>query len=356
MSITVLNPERSEFDFSKLNIKCDYNVIIHCVYDPVNNFDEEYAFLHDPQYDSNTLILLWHPVELGWFHPDWMGKLDKIMETAPYRLIYLTGCSHKQNVNTIFPHEFEMQFLPIFDVRSTEIWQWGENEYAQPITIDKPHKFMFINSKDEPHRRYMLSKILKNNLLNEGVVSYRCQRVINTSHNFDEGVGFTEEKLAPIVEGIDSCIPHIPILIDDTDVANGIPREIFLGSYVGIIGETHIINVPYGMNMNFVSEKTFNAIANNQMFMIVGQAGSLDLLRSLGYKTFDGIIDESYDTILNNPDRLEAVTNEAIRFISRPIEDVRADYIKVLDIIEHNRDLLFKQNLQDRIQGFLDSL
>ena len=90
--------------------------------------------------------------------------------------------------------------------------------------------------------------------------------------------------------------------------------------------------------------------------MIVGQAGSLDLLRSLGYKTFDGIIDESYDTILNNPDRLEAVTNEAIRFISRPIEDVRADYIKVLDIIEHNRDLLFKQNLQDRIQGFLDSL
>ena len=107
-------------------------------------------------------------------------------------------------------------------------------------------------------------------------------------------------------------------------------------------------------NTSFVTEKTFNAIANNQMFIIVGQAGSLDLVRSLGYQTFSSIIDESYDTILDNEQRLAMVTKEILRFISRPIDKVREDYIKVKDIIEHNRDLLYKQTLDNRLQTLLD--
>jgi hypothetical protein len=92
------------------------------------------------------------------------------------------------------------------------------------------------------------------------------------------------------------------------------------------------------------------------MFIIVGQAGSLDLLHSLGYQTFSSIIDESYDNILDNDQRLVIVTEEILQFISRPIESIRKDYIKVKDIIDHNRDLLYKQTLDNRLQNLLDQL
>ena len=90
------------------------------------------------------------------------------------------------------------------------------------------------------------------------------------------------------------------------------------------------------------------------MFIIVGQAGSLDLVRSLGYQTFSSIIDESYDAVLDNEQRLAMVTKEILRFISRPIEEIREDYIKVKDIIQHNRDLIYKQRFDDRLQTLLD--
>jgi hypothetical protein len=326
------------------------------VYDPFGDFENEFKFLNDPKYDNNTLILLWHPVEQGHFEPQWMAKLDTIVESAPYRLIYLTGCSHNLNIHNTFPHKFDIRFLPIFDVRSNDIWQDGGGK--QEIIIDKSQKFMFINSKDSPNRRYILGQLIQHNLVNDGTVTYRCQDgYFSNGHDFEVVRGFSQEFLDSAFELFDSCLPHLPIKLDDNNNANGLPRSIFLDSYINIVGETHFVNIPWGFNSSFVTEKTFNAIANNQIFIIVGQAGSLDLLKSLGYKTFDSIIDESYDTMIYNEDRLKAVSAEVLRFINRPIEQIREDYIKVADIVRHNRDLLYSNSsLEKRLQNFIDTL
>lgn len=44
-----------------------------------------------------------------------------------------------------------------------------------------------------------------------------------------------------------------------------------------------------------LTEKTFKPIAMGMPFVIVGTRGSLEYLRSYGFRTFDGIWDESYD-------------------------------------------------------------
>ena len=99
-----------------------------------------------------------------------------------------------------------------------------------------------------------------------------------------------------------------------------------------------------------------NKILNNQIFFIVGQSHSLELLKDLGYKTFDTIIDETYDTIDHNGDRLEAVSQEVIKFLNRPIEQIREDYIRAIPVIEHNRNLMFSQShdLSKRLQSIVD--
>jgi hypothetical protein len=287
-----------------------------------------------------------------------MAELDRIVSQAPYKLVYLTGVSHKPNVGEIYPHCFDLRFLPVFDCRSAMIWNVHYNTRGpQPVTIDKSHKFMCLNAKDLAHRRYIYGQLIKNNLVKDGIVSYQCYGDQHTFiDEFDEGRGFTVKQLQDAKDMFDLCLPHMPLKIDDSDFSGSLPRELYLNSYVNIVSETNFINIQNGYNISFVTEKTFNAIANNQMFIIVGHAGSLDLLKSLGYKTFDSVIDESYDNILCNGDRLDAVSAEIIRFLSRSHSEIQNDYAKVQDIILHNRNLLYSQNLETRLQSLVDSL
>lgn len=352
-SIKVLNQNRSEFNLSKISINSKYNIVIHCVYDLVNHFDEELDFLNDPALDSNTIVLLWHAVEQGVWNTVWIQRLNNIVTTAPYKLVYVTGCSYRINLKDYYKINFDVRFLPVFDVRSKEIF----NSTATVVTPYKNHSHMFINAADAAHRRYILGVLQENDLINGHIVSYQCCRgKITVDRDFSVSKGFTEEQLAIAEQLFNTTDAITPITLDNSSVASKLPRKLFLDSYLGIIGETHFVNLPNSFNNTFVTEKTFNAIANNQMFIIVGHAGSLDLLKSIGYKTFSGIIDESYDTILDNGTRIEAVSKEIVRFLSRPLKEIKDDYTKAMDIIKHNRNLLFSQSLESRVQQLINSI
>lgn len=57
----------------------------------------------------------------------------------------------------------------------------------------------------------------------------------------------------------------------------------------------------------FVTEKTYKCIKFGQPFVLVGGAGSLDALRRQGYRVFDDVIDNSYDTIQDANQRWQAI-------------------------------------------------
>lgn len=345
-SIDVLNSQKSEFDWSNIKIDCDYHIVLHCVYDPVNHFEEEFNFLSDSHYGSDTIIILWHAVEEGpWYDTTWIGKLNKIVAEAPYKLIYLTGCSHRLNFQDNLDIKFNVNFFPIFDIRSKDIWHTSLD-----FDSHKNKKFVFLNAKDAQHKRYILGKIIQNNLLDSGHVSYQCWNGL-VDINQSIGIG----RFNNFIETMEYCKSYIPIKIDNSNISTQLPRHIFEQSYVNIVSETRFPNV-MKYKTNFVTEKTFNAIANNQIFIIIGHAGSLDLLKSLGYKTFDCIIDETYDSHYKNSQRLQAVSNTIINYLNKPIDEIKKDYIKVKDIIEHNRNLLYSQTLEFRLQSFINDL
>ena len=61
-------------------------------------------------------------------------------------------------------------------------------------------------------------------------------------------------------------------------------------------------------NPTFMSEKTFKPIAFQHPFVVWGSPGTLAYLRKSGFETFNHAINESYDTIIDNADRLTAIT------------------------------------------------
>ena len=57
-----------------------------------------------------------------------------------------------------------------------------------------------------------------------------------------------------------------------------------------------------------ITEKTFKAIALEMPFVLVAPAGSLEYMRSYGFKTFGDVFDESYDSETDDIKRIEKVT------------------------------------------------
>lgn len=121
-------------------------------------------------------------------------------------------------------------------------------------------------------------------------------------------------------------------------------------SYLNIIIETHL-DVD-STNGAFITEKTFKAIKNSQLFVIVGAVNSVAQLRKLGYKTFDHVIDHSYDSEADNTLRWVMVIEEIQRLLD---SDLYSLYQKCEEDIKHNQQL-FLSSKADRLNNLLRTL
>jgi hypothetical protein len=82
--------------------------------------------------------------------------------------------------------------------------------------------------------------------------------------------------------------------------------------------------------------------------MLMSTVGSLQYLRRYGFKTFGSVIDESYDTITNSRDRMQAVVAEMQR-ISQLTPDKKIHlWTQLHKIAQHNKSIFF-EHLQTQV-------
>ena len=84
-----------------------------------------------------------------------------------------------------------------------------------------------------------------------------------------------------------------------------------------------------------LTEKTFKPIALGMPFVLVATRGSLEYLRSYGFRTFEGIWDESYD--LEEDDvRIERIASLLRSLDELPPEGKQDLFDQAQEIIQHN--------------------
>lgn len=123
----------------------------------------------------------------------------------------------------------------------------------------------------------------------------------------------------------------------------------YTDSYFNIILETHFD--ADGSGSAFLTEKTFKPIKHGQPFVVVGAPGSLAALRTLGYRTFDSVIDPSYDTIQDNTQRWVAIKSVIEQIKHNPQEY----FTQCVDDVVHNQQL-FASSKYDRLNSLLERL
>ena len=110
--------------------------------------------------------------------------------------------------------------------------------------------------------------------------------------------------------------------------------EHYRNAYCNIVFET--LFDADGSGGAFLSEKTFKPIKHGQPFVVAGCAGTLQVLRDLGYRVFDSVIDTTYDTIQDNTRRWIALRG-VIESIAHG--DLDAFRKKCRADVEHNQAL-----------------
>jgi hypothetical protein len=105
-----------------------------------------------------------------------------------------------------------------------------------------------------------------------------------------------------------------------------------------------------------LTEKTLRPIACGQPFILMATPGSLQYLQQYGFKTFAGLLDESYDIVQNPKQRLQAVIAEMSRISALPQQEKIQLFCKLNQIAEHNKHHFFSKFFDQVKQEYINNI
>ena len=149
---------------------------------------------------------------------------------------------------------------------------------------------------------------------------------------------------------VNKGLHHKNWVIDNDDVGGTNPaylcpheNHIFQDTWFSFVNETHT-KMPFGhtelRDDVFFSEKTSKALIHKHPFILFSSNGAIRELHNMGFKTFEPIIDESYDLIENPQERLEACIDQAEKLCKYSHEDWLEAHKILHPIVEHNNRMI----------------
>ena len=207
--------------------------------------------------------------------------------------------------------------------------------YNKQVIKDYTYDYITFNrlvSNDRSYRCYFVSKLAEELLLEHGQVSFGLETEQAT---WQEEIVYVNTKLSTkAIDHIKLHLPSTPLIIDNEKVLGSASADIprcTNDSLWHIVTET----VFYYDKLH-LTEKIFKPIVMKQPFMLLGAVGNLAYLKSYGFKTFEGIIDESYDTIVDNDARTEAVVAQIAWYCALNAEEKQRVIEAIAPIVEYN--------------------
>ena len=118
--------------------------------------------------------------------------------------------------------------------------------------------------------------------------------------------------------------------VNKTPVKDG-KLEAYDDSWFTVVTETEMRDRP-----SRITEKPFRALANFHPLIVLGNPGSLRMIREFGYRTFSGAIDESYDEEPDPRRRFDMVYAEFLRLCRLDDADLARFEAGLHETLAHN--------------------
>ena len=207
---------------------------------------------------------------------------------------------------------------------------------------EKKYHFLSFNQYPHHHRVKVISEIYKNNIDDKFLISYNPKfydllgSVKYDYENQLKDLGYWDDYLLFTSLSEKKVDFETNLKISGYGFEDITPYQ---KSVVSLISDTIFFK-----RQGFVSEKIFKPIMYLQPFLVVGPPYYLKEIRDMGFKTFDGFIDESYDKELDDKIRLEKIIKEIIRISNIPIELLLERLREFEDVLLYNQMKLLSFN------------
>lgn len=283
----------------------------------------------------------------GWQNFYWLTAINFLKNKfgiADYSIIIVNGNASEffECKNHIYYNHWERHFF--YDL---ENYKNAQLKYKK----NKKYKFICLNRRPQPYRAALTT--LLENLEKNGILTF------NTEVDNDNGVFYNNR-----LKNFQIHYPRIYKKFKKINLESRLPKRFgdginaqlenptrdrspckFYDSYLHVVPETYHINEN---GQIFFSEKIFKPIVYFQPFVLVSQTHSLKTFRSLGYKTFGNWIDESYDDIVNNEERLIAVYKIIKNFVNKSDKELDNIINEMKPILDYNfKNLIIRSNNLD---------
>jgi len=272
---------------------------------------------------SRSQKIVFSPVqvrEVGHVHDHFLKRLkpvvNKILRAGvkEEELLFITNYHtllDPQTVKKYFGVDLDTCFLRYFEIDA--VLKHREQKHQTIDTVfnydkkylalfGKPRKFMRCGS---------LIKMHQTNMINDAVVSSLAKGIeIDASINWAReywDVNDLKEVLHKYSKTADDITYHSNG--DSETHYTGFPydEKLYQNTFCSIIAETNDIH--YENNdatvQFFITEKFARAVYNFHPFVVLSTPYFLENIKKLGYSTFDNIIDEGYDSIVDPYKRLD---------------------------------------------------
>ena len=298
---------------------------------------------------GQCLLILNDAHESGYYSPEFYDLLkDKLTKaTIQFKNVVLLSGNMSNNIAD--------------DDIKVIIWQYFETAMRMttkslPNNRDKNNptlkKFLCLNRIPREIRYYFMYQIYNKKLLLEFNASLKDVSTI------DEIISYNNNEFMDKIKNNDDfkdMLNSLPWVIDTPDFKSNhwdnIEYDFKASNLIFITTETLFSSDSSNL---FLTEKTFKPLALGMPFIVIGNPYILKRLRSLGYKTFDTLWDESYDEEFDCHKRMEKIV--------KLVEDISAKYTteQLFDlieqnnyIIEHNYNLLLERRPEQAIIDFI---
>ena len=204
--------------------------------------------------------------------------------------------------------------------------------------IEKPYKFLFLNGRSRGHRQYLINRFLNSNILKESIWSNLDSR--NGPIQYLAAEYEVDQYAKNINATTDEFVKYA--LFNDEWGEIYLKAEPYIDTYFSVVTET-VFNYPY----SFRTEKIWKPIAIGHPFIAVANCGYYRDLHNLGFQTFGHVIDESFDSIENNQDRLERIA----KIIEDLCQQDLASFLKeCYNVCKYNQQHLTEMRQQVRLE------
>jgi hypothetical protein len=242
----------------------------------------------------------------------------------------------------------------------SNICEYDENLQAaaaahQVYTAPKPYDFLCLNGRLRPHRHYLINRLRGAGLLGRALwtclqthVDMPWSSQLDLSE-FDERA---ELKLLPPQYEIQRAVENLSDPMPERDVKHFLfnntwgdaivnPR-CYIDTAFSVVTET-IYDYPY----SFRTEKIWKPMIMTHPWIAVANPGYYRDLRDQGFRTFDHLIDESFDVIDDPQARMERI----IEVIADVVRNGSLAFLMASqEVCKYNQQHLREHNRRERAQ------